>query len=199
VATILLIRHATTDAVGRRLVGRMAGVSLNEEGRREAERLARRLAHSRLDAVYSSPIERARETAEPLARAGGLAVRVREAFTEFDFGEWSGATFEALAATPGWDTFNGYRAGARPPGGETSLEVMARVVGELERLALEHGDGRIAVVSHGDPIKLPLAHYLGVPVEIAHRIEISPASVSVLELSRSHARLLRLNDTGDPF
>src|SRR5687767_1544713 len=88
----LLIRHATTDTVGKRLAGRLPGVSLNEAGRAQAQQLAARLAGLPVAAIYSSPLERAVETARPLAQGLQLETAVCEAFLELDFGEWTNST-----------------------------------------------------------------------------------------------------------
>ena len=115
--TFLLIRHAAHDLLGRRLAGRMPGVSLNGEGRRQVERLAERLAGASIRAVISGPLERARETAEPLARGLGLPVQISAAVDEIDFGEWTGLPFAELDQDPRWCWFNTFRSGARAPCG----------------------------------------------------------------------------------
>lgn len=194
--TFLLIRHALNDTVGSRLAGWQAGVHLNAEGGRQAEGLASRLAGAPLAAVYSSPLERAVETAEPLARARGVEVRVADEFGEMRCGGWTGRTFGELDADPLWRRFNAFRSGTRPPGGETMLEVQARMLAGLERLGAAHADEAVAVVSHADPIKAVIAHFAGMPLDFFLRLEISPASVSVVGLGPYAPRILLVNDTG---
>lgn len=196
--TFLLIRHATTDAVvGRCLAGRAPGVHLNQAGRDEVARLVARLAGAAVGAVYSSPLERALETAEPLARSLGLEVRALDPLNELDFGRWTGLTFEELERDPLWRRFNSFRSGARAPGGELMIEAQARIVAEVERLRLAHAGETIAVVSHGDPLKAVIAHYTGIPLDLFRRVEISPASVSILEVGEEDARVLLVNGTGN--
>lgn len=96
--TLLLIRHAATDAVGGRLVSRMPGIRLTAEGIAQVELLRSRMMQLALDAVYSSPLERAVDTARPLADAHGLEVRICDQLTEVDFGDWTGLAFSELAA-----------------------------------------------------------------------------------------------------
>lgn len=192
--TFLLIRHALNDTVGRLIAGRAPGVRLNADGRAQAESLAERLAGLPLTAVYSSPLERARKTAEPLARRHGLEVRISEAFNELDFGGWTGRSLFELEADEHWRRFNSFRSSTRPPGGETMLEAQARMIAGLERLRADSGDAKVAVVGHGDPIRAAVMHYAGIPLDLFLRVEISPASVSVLELSDYGPRILSLND-----
>jgi len=194
--TVLLIRHAETDAVGRFISGWMKGVHLNESGREQAALLARRLARAPLRAIYCSPLERAIETAEPVAAATGAAIQVRDAIGEIRFGEWTGRTFEELEVIPEWRKFNTSRSTTRIPGGELMLETQARMVAELECIRSRHPAEIAAVVSHGDPIRAAVLYFAGMPLDFYDRIEISPASVTVLALDAA-SRIVRLNDTGE--
>jgi probable phosphoglycerate mutase len=192
--TFLLVRHASCDPVGVALAGRAPGVSLNEEGRRQAARLAVALGERRdIAAVYSSPIERAWETARAIADALGLAVDVAPALTEIDFGAWTGKTFEMLDDDPAWRRFNSYRSGTRAPGGEHMLEVQARAVAEIARLGVRHEGRTVVIVTHGDVVRAIVAYYAGIPLDLLQRVEIDPASVSTLELTEDSARILQLN------
>jgi probable phosphoglycerate mutase len=183
VTTFLLVRHAMCDPVGRSLAGRAEGVHLNEVGRAQADRLATRLAGVALDAVYSSPRERALETAEPLARSLGLRPCAVEALDELDFGRWTSRTFRELDGDADWERFNHLRSVARIPGGEQMLEVQARVVAVMETMRRAHPEGRCAIVSHGDVIRGTVAHFAGIPLDLMKRLEIAPASVSVLRVT----------------
>jgi probable phosphomutase (TIGR03848 family) len=194
--TFLLVRHALTDWVGRGLSGRLPGIPLSAAGRAQAADLGERLRDLRLDAVYSSPLDRAVQTAQEVARPHGLAVQAREGLNEVDFGEWTGMTFDDLAADGRWKTFNTHRATAAVPGGEAMSRVMARVASELRVLAARHPAGRVVAVSHCDVIRAALLHHLGMSGDHYARLAAAPASVAVLELGGSGARLLRLNDTG---
>jgi probable phosphoglycerate mutase len=195
--TFLLLRHAAHDLVENTLAGRMPGVHLSAQGRRQAEALARRLAELPLAAIYSSPLERAVQTAQPLAARLGLPVQICEGFAEIDFGEWTGRRFADLAQEPRWQHWNAFRSGAGLPNGGLMLWVQARAVAALHELCQQHPDLVVAVVSHGDVLKAAIAYYLGVPLDLFQRIEISPASLSILAVQPWGARLVRLNDTGD--
>jgi broad specificity phosphatase PhoE len=195
---LLLIRHGATDDLGRVLTGWTPGVQLNAEGRAQAARAAERLAGVPVRAIYTSPVERARETAEAIALPHGLTPVVREPLGEVRLGDWTGRTFESLRGDADWGRFNSFRAGSRPPGGEWMVEVQARVVGEIQRLREEHAEGTIAVVSHGDPIKAALFHYGGISLDLMLRWQIAPASVSILELTASGVAIVAVNDSGGP-
>lgn len=192
----LLIRHATNHTVGKLFAGRMSGVHLNEEGQAQAQQLADRLALLSIDAVYSSPLERAVETAEPLARMKNLSVTICEDFLELELGEWTNTRFEDLAGDPQFKLFNTFRSCARIPGGEMMLEAQVRMVNGLQKLVCQHPDQTVAVVGHADPIKAAVAYYAGIPLDLFQRIEINPASVSVVELYEETARIRLLNHTG---
>jgi probable phosphoglycerate mutase len=194
-ATFYLIRHGSTDLAGHTLAGRAAGVHLNAHGRAQAERLAERLAATPIQAVYSSPLERARETAHPLAARLRLTVTIDAAINELDFGDWTGRRIADLdsSAAPGWKPFNTFRSGTRAPGGEHMAEAQRRMVGALEQLRARHPGQHVALVGHADPIRATLAYFLGAPLDLMLRIEISPASISVIELADWGPRVLCVN------
>jgi probable phosphoglycerate mutase len=190
---LLLIRHAANDWVGKKLAGWTPGVHLNEEGRAQAAALAERLAGVPLAAIYSSPLERACETAEPLAASHGLEIEMREALGETGYGDWTGRELKALKDEALWPVVQIYPGGARFPGGESMREVQARVVAELDAIRDRHRGETVAAVLHADPIKLAVAHYLGLPLDLFQRIEISPASVTVFHFTRFGPHLVVLN------
>ena len=197
--TFLLIRHATCDPVGRSIAGRRPGVHLNEPGKLEALKLAERLGPLSIAALYSSPLERAIETAQPIAARSRLEILPAPGFNEVDFGSWTGKTFAELKSVPEWRSFNEFRSGTRIPGGENMAEVLSRSLGELEQLRRRHArpGALVAVVSHGDVLRMLVTHALGMPPDFIHRLELSPASVTVLEIEDYGPRLLLLNGTGD--
>ncbi len=177
-----LVRHAEHDLLGRVLTGRMPGVSLNGRGREQAAALARHFSRCAIAAVVSSPLERAQETAEPIAAALGLAVMTDAGLDEIDFGEWTGMAFEALQDALGWRAWNQFRGSAPTPGGEMMLEALARGLRVLARLRRVYPGGEVVLVGHQDILKALLAHSLGMPLDLMHRIELAPASWSVLKL-----------------
>jgi probable phosphomutase (TIGR03848 family) len=193
--TLLLIRHGANDFVGRRLAGRTPGVHLNERGRQQAETLAAILAKAPIKAVYSSPLERAVETAEPLARALGLTVQVCDGLTEVDFGRWVGKTARQMARTKLWKVVQWSPSQARFPAGESFTEAQGRIVAAIESILAAHADGDlVACVSHSDAIKLALAHYLGLPLDNFQRLHVDTASISVLHFPKDgFPRLAHLN------
>jgi len=192
---ILLIRHASNDYVATgRLAGRAPGVHLNDQGRLETQAIAERLASTHLVAVFSSPLERAIETAGPIAARHGLIVRPLEDLVETDCGEWTGASIEALRQTDLWRWIQTTPSCVRHPGGESMAEVQARNVAAVEELRVTHSGQRIAVISHSDPIKLMLAFYTGLHIDMFQRLVIDPASISELEFGPIRPRLVRSND-----
>ncbi len=191
--TFYLVRHGACDGIGEKLWGRTAGVCLNEEGKRQAQQLAERFIGVSLDAVYSSPLERALETAEAIARAAGLEVEQTAAFNEIDFGDWTGKSFEQLSAGERWQRFNNQRSLTNIPGGESFLDVQARVVAELERLSQQHDGARVAIVSHADVIKAVVGYVAGTPIDLLQRLEISPCSVSIVATDTGGPRILAVN------
>ena len=194
--TFLLIRHASCDGLGRTLWGRTSGVCLNETGRIEAQRLAERLRGITLQAIYSSPLERALQTAETIARSMKLEVDKHSAFDEVDFGDWTGKSFETLSSDERWRRFNSDRSTTRIPGGESFLEVQTRIVTDLERISAQCRDERVAVVSHADVIKAAIGYCTATPIDLLQRIEISPCSVSIVAMNQDGPRLLTINNTG---
>jgi probable phosphomutase (TIGR03848 family) len=195
--TFLLIRHAMCDPVGKSLAGRTPGIHLNDVGRGQAERLATRLAGTRLDAVFTSPRERAVETAEPLARTHGLRPCVVDALDDIDFGRWTGRTLRDLDGDAEWIQFNTLRSVVRAPGGEQMLEVQARSLAALETMRRAHPDGRCAVVSHADVIRGTLAHFVGIHLDLMYRLEIAPASISVVRITESAVAIHGVNILSD--
>ena len=191
--TLFLIRHGMCDPVGHAIAGRTPGVHLNEEGRRSAAALAERLAAYPILTVHSSPLERAVETAQPLAARVGVPVELAPGLTELDFGAWTGRTLEELRPLPGWRIWNEARGSARIPGGESMAEVLSRALEWVESARQRPGEGIVAAVTHGDVIRALLTHFLDMPVDRLLRLEIEPASVSVIRWEGDEPRLLALN------
>jgi len=148
-------------------------------------------------AVYTSPLERAIETAEPIARRQGLEFQQVPEIGEIHIGEWQGLTMQELDKREDWRRFNTFRSGTRAPGGELMLETQTRMVRQLDRLCAKHPDEIVALVSHGDPLRSALAYFLGIPLDLVLRFEVSPASLSIVQIHDWGARVLCLNDTGE--
>ena len=194
--TILLIRHAENDYVKRgKLAGRLQGVHLNERGQGQAKALAKALKAEKLAAVYGSPLDRALETATPLAREQGLEVVTRWGLEESDIGDWAGKSLKRLSRSKAWKQMLMQPTQFRFPGGESMPEQQARLVAEMNELLEMHGDkDTIACVSHADPIKLVIAYYLGLPLDLFQRISVATASVSRLHFSAHGFMLGSLNE-----
>jgi probable phosphomutase (TIGR03848 family) len=194
---VLLVRHGQTPTTGKVLPGRTAGLHLADAGREQAARAAERIAElAQVDAVYASPLERARETAAPIATARRLKVSVERGLLEADFGEWTGAELKALMKLPEWSTVQRYPSGFRFPGGESFPEMQQRITAAIERLVARHRGGVVVAVSHADPIKAAVAAALGTPLDLFQRIVISTCSVTAIAYGDSGPTVLTVNSTG---
>lgn len=193
--TLLLIRHGENEYTRTgKLAGRLPGVHLNDHGRQQAEALAAALKDAPIKAIYSSPLERTMDTAQPLATALKLPVNQRPGLLESDLGDWQGQSLKRLSRLKAWGQLQHHSSRFRFPGGEGMLAQQARLVGEIEAIVAGHkAKDLIACFSHSDPIKLILAHYIGLPLDKFQRLAIDTASISVLALSENSAYLVKLN------
>jgi probable phosphoglycerate mutase len=191
---VLLVRHGVTATTGKILPGRAAGLHLSDDGRKQAEAAALRIAPlKRVAAIYSSPLERARETALPIARAKRMPIRIDRGLLECDFGEWTGEKLAKLSKRPEWDVVQRHPSAFRFPGGESFTELQARISGALARLVAQHPGRVIVAVSHADPIKAAVAHALGMPLDLFQRIVIGTASITAIAYARTNASALTVN------
>lgn len=198
-ARLVLIRHAPTAETGRSLTGRLAGHSLSAEGKAMAEALGERLRAVRFAAIYSSPLERTKETADAIARAQRKPVLLHKGLLEVDYGDWAGRTLKSLYRLQAWRVVRNNPSRVRFPNGESLIEAQSRVVATCEELAQRHRRQVVALVTHADVIKAAVSHYLGQPLDFFNRIAVAPASVTVLDLSADGpVRLVTLNSNGDP-
>ncbi len=195
---VILVRHGATPTTGQVLPGRAAGLHLSEAGRAQAEAVGQRLAAlERVDAVYASPLERAQETARPIARARKLRVRTDRGLDECDFGRWTGAELKALAKKPEWATVQRYPSGFRFPGGESFPEMQTRITATLARLCAAHPGGTVVAVSHADPIKAAVAAAVGTHLDLFQRIVISPCSITAIAYGATGPVVLTVNSAAD--
>lgn len=195
--TLYLIRHAHNQFVKLgKLAGRLPNVHLSTTGMAQAEMLADLFKNTKLTAVYSSPLERSMETAQPLAKAQGLKVLRSKGLLEIDFGSWQGSSMKALRRRKLWPRIQVRPSMARFPKGESFAEAQFRIVQTIHQLVASHKGKRvhIACVSHADPIKLAIAHFLGLSLDHFQRLVVAPSSVSSLHIGDGHASLLSLND-----
>ena len=191
--TLHLVRHASYAALGQVLAGRAEGWPLTAEGIAEAGRIAEFMAGRSLAAVLSSPVQRARQTAEPIAARCGLKVVLEPEITEIDFGAWTGLTFAALRADPAWRVWNRQRGLAAVPGGESMMQAQSRATAAVARARVSWPDAEVVMVSHADVIRAVLAGLLGTPLDLMHRIAIDPASRSVVRLHGDAVEVLGVN------
>jgi len=192
---ILLVRHGENDYVKeRRLPGRIPGIHLNKRGRKQAKQVAKFLKSTPVKAVYSSPLERTMETAQPIAKAHALQVVPREGLIETDVGKWQGKKIKNLQKLDAWRKIQLNPSRFRFPGGERIEDGQHRFVQEIEHLAEVHAPlDMIVCVSHADPIKMIVAYYLGLPLDMFQRLSVSPASITPLIIGEFGSHLLALN------
>lgn len=198
--TILLVRHGNTPTTGKVLPGRAKGLSLSDTGRQQAKTAAERIAAlARVDAIYCSSLERARETAAPIAAGRGLKAKVDRGLLECEFGDWTGAQLSKLSKLPEWSTVQRAPSTFRFPNGESFTEMQVRMVSTLDRLRSAHPGGTIVCVSHADPIKAAVAHAVGTHLDLFQRIVISTCSISALAWSPHGPAVLAVNTTAGPI
>lgn len=183
--TILLIRHGENNLVGKRLAGHLPGVHLNENGKKQAEQIAQALSSAPIKAIYSSPLERAVETAQPLANSLGLQVQLAPGLAEMVYGDWQGKTLKQLSRLKLWKVVQEKPSEMRFPNGESFVEGQNRVVAQILAIAAAHEEkDLVACFSHSDIIRLATAHFLGMPLDLFQRLGTSTASISVIHLDK---------------
>jgi probable phosphoglycerate mutase len=198
---MLLIRHGLNDWVGKKLAGRTAGVHLNKSGMAQAQAIASVLGELPIRAIYSSPLERAVETAGPLAGSLAIPIIQKDGLQEINFGAWQGKSMKQLRRLKLWKTVHDEPEAMRFPEGESFLEAQARLIQTVESILAVHAkEELVACFSHSDSIRLILAHYLGIPLNAFHKIAVDTASISVLVHSDGFVQLPHINQIVDkPF
>ncbi len=189
---ILFVRHASHDLLGKILCGRMEGVGLNARGFGQAEALGLTLAAEQPGRIFSSPLLRAVQTGEAIARQCDRTLQTDPALNEIDLGDWTGARFETLDADPAWQDWNRERGRHRPPSGESMQDVQDRVAAWCQSIALQ-GDGTAIAISHADVIKAACCMALDLPIGRYDRFDIDPCSVSELHVDSWGMKLAYLN------
>ncbi|MEU5656021.1 histidine phosphatase family protein [Streptomyces sp. NPDC047737] len=202
--TLILVRHGRSTAnTSGVLAGRTPGVSLDERGAGQAAALPGRLAALDLVAAVSSPLQRCRETLQPLLDARpALPLHIEEGMNECDYGDWSGRKLAELSDEPLMTVVQQHPSAARFPGGESMRAMQERAVGAVRewnaRIGAEHGeDATYVMCSHGDIIKSVVADALGMHLDLFQRVHVDPCSVTAIRYTRLRPFLLRLGDTGD--
>jgi ribonuclease H / adenosylcobalamin/alpha-ribazole phosphatase len=197
--TTLLLRHGETAMSAQRRFAGRSDAPLTDTGRRQAAAAAARLAaRGGIDMIVTSPLQRARRTAEAVAEATGAPVTVDDGLVETDFGEWEGLTFAEV--TQRWpDELTGWLASSEvaPPGGESLATVARRVLGALDRLLAAHGPGTLLLVSHVTPIKTLACRAMLAPPATMFRLHLDVGSLCEVQWFADGPALVRsLNDTG---
>ena len=194
---ILMVRHGQTPTTGKVLPGRAAGLHLAEAGVQQAHAVAERIAElPRVDAIYASPLERARETAAPIGKALQQRVKINKGLLECDFGDWTGEQLSTLMKKPEWSTVQRAPSSFRFPNGESFTEMQTRMVTTLDNIRQEPPGGVVVCVSHADPIKAAVAHAMGTHLDLFQRIVIGTCSVSAVAYSGHGPIVLTVNSTG---
>jgi len=193
---LLLIRHGENDYIKTgKMAGRIPGVHLNERGQKQAQALGEALKDVPIKAIYSSPLERAMETAAPIANTRKLQIIHEPDLMDTDIGSWQGKSLKVLRLTKVWSVVQNAPSRFRFPEGESFMESQARYVSALERMIKKHNKSQdiVAVVFHADPIKLAVSHFLGLPLDHFQRLSCDTGSLTALYVSESGANLLKLN------
>ena len=193
---LLLIRHGENDFVKTgKLPGQLDGIHLNERGQKQAQALGEALKHVPIKAIYSSPLERAMETAEPIARARGLAIIPEPDLQDANVGRWQGKSIKSLRLTNAWKIVQHSPSRFQFPEGESFPGVQTRIINALESIARKHNKPKdiVAVVFHADPIKLAVAHFLGLPLDHFQRLSCDTGSLTALYVGEMGANLIKLN------
>lgn len=192
-----MVRHGKTPSTGKLLPGRAPGLHLSDTGKNEALEVAKRLSKlSKVSAIYASPLERARETAAPIAKVLNKKVLINKGLLECDFGNWTGKELAKLMKLPEWSTVQRAPSTFRFPNGESFTEMQTRMTTTLDELRMKHAGGVVICVSHADPIKAAVAHAMGTHLDLFQRIVISTCSVSAISYSTYGPVVLTVNSTG---
>lgn len=192
---LLLIRHGENDFVKTgKLAGRLPGVHLNEKGQNQAQALGEALKDVPIKAVYSSPLERAMETAAPIAEAHKLTIVQQPDLMDTDIGKWQGKSLAVLRLTKAWKVVQSAPSRFRFPEGESFIDAQTRYVDALEHILTKHKPNDVvAVVFHADPIKLAVSHFLGMPLDHFQRLGCDTGSLTAVHVSEMSAHLIKLN------
>jgi probable phosphoglycerate mutase len=195
---LLLIRHGENEYVKTgKLAGRLPGIHLNQRGQDQARALGEALKDVPIKAIYSSPLERAMETAAPIASARKLQIIQEPNLMDADIGKWQGKSWKVLSLTKVWKIVQHSPSRFRFPEGESFPEIQTRISNVLESIIKKHNkphaDAIVVVVFHADPIKLAVSHFLGLPLDHFQRLGCDTGSLTAIHASDSGANLVKLN------
>ena len=197
--TLFLLRHGKTawnDAM--RVMGRRE-IPLNRTGILQAKRIAALLPNLKIDAIYTSPLRRTVETAQIVAKANHVPIKIVPDLTEVAFGRWEGLVFAELIKDKTYQRFIRVPLKAAVPGGETIRDVQRRGLKAVRRALNEFPGGRLLLVSHGDVIRAIICHYAHLPLQEFRRLRIDTGSLTALEVDGDWAEIKFLNYLRDGF
>ena len=197
---ILLVRHGQTPTTGIELYGRKPGVLLSDKGLTQAKNVAQRISamgSQRFDAIYSSPLERTKQTAQAISAELGVNVKQDRGLIELDVGDWTGRKLAQLRKLKSWSAVQKYPSGFRFPNGESFTEMQTRVAGSVNRLVERHPGKAVIAVSHADPIRALVAHTMGTHLDLFQRTVVSPCSVTAILYASHGPVVLSVNNTGE--
>ena len=196
---VMLMRHGETDWNREgRIMGRNP-VELNARGRAQVEAAARFAQTIRPDLIVTSPLVRARQSAELMsAGLGGVKITEEEAIAEVHYGRWEGMIYHELIEDPYYAEYRQSPVKNPTPGGETIPQVQARGVAAVTRALKSNPDSRVLFISHGDIIRTVLCHFMGLDLGFFHRLRIDNASISTVQVSGKFAELKFLNLMPEP-
>ena len=201
---IIFVRHGKTPTTGTKLPGRAPNLHLSNEGKLQAEIVAKEIEKSsssflgkKVAAVYASPMERTQETAKPIAKVLNLRVRTLQGLNECDFGDWTGRRLRELSKLKSWSTVQKQPSSLRFPNGESFTEMQNRMLKTVDKLVERHSGETVICVSHADPIKAILSSAIGTPLDLFQRIVVGPCSTSVVLYTKERPLVLTLNSNGN--
>jgi probable phosphoglycerate mutase len=191
---LILARHGETDVIGKRLTGRITGIHLNARGREQAQAIADKLDGRKIGAIFSSPLERAMETARPLSEASGIPISPHSGLIETNYGAWQGRPYKQLKKLKLWETIHTTPSLVTFPAGESFVAAQQRIVASLEEVASAMGKDDAAICfSHCDPIRLAVSYFLNMDLDDFQRLSIDPGSLTMLTLSDGKPHLGPIN------
>lgn len=194
---LIVVRHGETEWNKMKRVQGMTNIPLSQHGQRQARLVARRLRNLRISAIFSSPLDRAKSTANAIGAACRVPVTVDESLREINFGDWEGCTFEEIGARDPemLAVWNATPHLCTPPNAETLLQVAERSAAFVERIKDLYESGTVVAVSHSVPCKAMTALCLGLPLSRIHSLRLDNASITIFDYYQDRNVLRSFNDT----
>jgi broad specificity phosphatase PhoE len=196
-STLFFVRHVEHVLQHQVLLGRRDDAPLSSDGLKQLGHLLDRLRDEPATAIYSSPRQRARATAEVIASAHGLPVQICKQLDELDYGDWSGRPLDELARDPKWQRWNTARSKECPPNGEGMRALQERIVKLAEELAHRHLNETLICVTHAEPIRALMLHVCGMPLDEFAQVDVPPGSITPIRVF-PESRLLQCVDEAIP-